>query len=543
MKIRSRSTFLLFFFLILPGSLLSFSKGLAAERKQEVPERGGTYRRPLEFNPRTLDPALSLDMYSTTVIQQIFDGLVQFDKDLNIIPAIARSWKISPDGLTYTFYLRKGVTFHHGREVTARDFVYSLTRILDPDIKSNSADFFDRILGAREFAEKKAKQVRGLVEQDRYTLQILLSEPYAPFLSILAMKGAKVVPREEIEKSPTAFEKQPIGTGPFRFVSMKEGEEIVLGANMDYFEGRPPLDRIIFTIFPGAPREAILKRFKEGGLEESFIPPDEMEGLGKEKRYLLFQKPLLSLRFYGLNLTTKPLDNKGLRKALNFAVDKKVIVSELHKNQFFTAKGILPPGMPAHDPRRDAYPFDQIRARKALNETGFRKGEGVPALEIWSATKSDAAQKELNELSSQWSRIGIQTKINFETNWPEFVSMLRANRAPVFIHAWYADFPDPDNFLGTLFHSKSKYNYTAYSNPEVDRLLDQARAERDYLKRMEMYRKIEEMVLADAPIVPMVNHLFQMVYQPNVRGVEVSALGGPYIPMKKIWLKEIRSPQ
>jgi peptide/nickel transport system substrate-binding protein/oligopeptide transport system substrate-binding protein len=116
--------------------------------------------------------------------------------------------------------------------------------------------------------------------------------------------------------------------------------------------------------------------------------------------------------------------------------------------------------------------------------------------------------------------------------------MLRANKAPVFIYAWYADFPDPDNFLGILFHSQSKYNFTAYHNPEVDRLLDHARVERDYLKRMEMYRKIEEVVLEDAPIVPMVNHLFQMVYQPYVKGVEVNALGGPYIPMKKIWFKK-----
>jgi peptide/nickel transport system substrate-binding protein/oligopeptide transport system substrate-binding protein len=116
--------------------------------------------------------------------------------------------------------------------------------------------------------------------------------------------------------------------------------------------------------------------------------------------------------------------------------------------------------------------------------------------------------------------------------------MVEANRAPVHIHAWYADFPDPDNFLGTLFHSRSRYNYTAYNNPEVDHLLDRAKAERDYLKRMEMYRKIEEIILEDAPIVPMVNHLFQTVYQNYVKGIEVNALGGPYIPMKKIWLRK-----
>ena len=155
-------------------------------------------------------------MYSVTVIQQVFDGLVQFDKDLNIIPAIAKSWKISPDGLTYTFYLREGVKFHNGREVTAKDFVYSFTRILDPETKSSSSDFFDRILGAKEFMDRKAKEVKGLIAEDKYTLKIILSEPYAPFISILAMKGAKVVPREEIEKSGIDFGKSPVGTGPFQ---------------------------------------------------------------------------------------------------------------------------------------------------------------------------------------------------------------------------------------------------------------------------------------------------------------------------------------
>ncbi len=504
--------------------------------EKEPPNHGGIYRIPLEFSPRTLDPALSRDIYSTTVIQQIFDGLVQFDKDLNTVPAIAKSWEISPDGLTYTFHLREGVRFHNGRKVTAADFVYSFTRILDSDVQSNFADFFNRILGANEFMEKRAKGVKGLVAVDERTLRIILTEPYAPFISILAMKGAKVVPREEVgKKKGIGFRNFPVGTGPFKLVSMKEGEEIVLEANPDYFEGRPFLDRIVFKVYHGAPRNEILRAFEEGALEESFIPPDRLEKIVQEKQYPFLQKPLLSLRFYGFHLLSNPLDHRGLRKAINLAIDKKFIVSELHKNQFMLAKSILPPGMPGHDPQKEMYPFDEIRARKLLAEGGDLKNQ---ILEIWSATQSEAARKELNEVKSRLNRIGMRTNIRFETNWPAYESLLRNHKAPVFIYAWYADFPDPDNFLGTLFHSKSKYNYTAYQNPEVDRLLEQARAERDYLKRMEMYRKIEEMILDDAPIVPMVNPLFQMVYQPYVRGVEVSALGGPYIPMKKIWLKK-----
>jgi peptide/nickel transport system substrate-binding protein/oligopeptide transport system substrate-binding protein len=530
---------LIFVLILLFSFTLLFDRNVfSTENRPEVPRSGGTYRRPLEFNPKTLDPAMSVDIHAVTVIQQIFDGLVQFDKELNITPAIAKSWKISPDGLTYTFFLKEGVHFHNEREVTSKDFVYSFTRILDPENKSSSSDFFSRILGAKEFIEKKTKEVKGLIASDKYTLKIVLNEPYAPFISILAMKGAKLVPKEEVEKSGADFGKSPVGTGPFKVISMKEGEEIVLEANQDYFEGRPYLDKIIFKIFHGAPREKILKEFKEGGLEESFIPPGEIEDIVRGKQYLFLQKPLLSLRFYGFNLFSKPLDDKRLRKAINFAINKKFIISEIHKNQFNLARGILPPGMPGYNPEIDPYQHNETLARKYLMESSYGKDKVAPTLETWSASRSEAAQKELNEIKSQLNKIGIQTTIQYETSWPSFDSMLRTKKAPVFIYAWYADFPDPDNFLGILFHSKSKYNYTAYHNPEVDRLLDKARGERDYLKRMEMYRKIEKIILDDAPIVPMVNHLFQMVYQPYVRGVEVSALGGPYIPMKKIWLKK-----
>ena len=511
---------------------------LAEAKVKEVSTKGGFYRRPLEFMPRTLDPAMAADIYSVTVIHQLFDGLVQFDQNLNVIPAIAKSWKISHDGLSYTFFLKEGVTFHNGRQITADDFVYSFTRMADPKNKSSVAPLLAKTLGFNEFQDGKTNHIKGFKSAGKLTFEIKLSEPFYPFISALGMTNFGVVPREEVEKPGSVFSKRPIGTGPFRLVSMKEREEIILEANQDYFEGRPYLDKIVFKIFHGAPREKIIREFREGGFEESFVPPEEIESVMREKRYLFFQKPVLSLRFYGFNKSVKPLDKKKLRKAINFAINKKPILTEIHHNQFHLSKGILPPGMPGFDPRKDPYPYDEARAIRLMSEAGLPKGEGLPVLEIWSASKSEAAQKELNEIKSQLSKIGIQCIIYFETNWPKFESMLRSNKAPVFIYAWYADFPDPDNFLGILFHSNSKNNYTAYQNPEVDRLLDKARTERNYLKRIEMYRKIEEIILEDAPIVPMVNHLFQMVYQPYVRGIEVNALGGPYIPMKKIWLKK-----
>ncbi len=500
---------------------------------------GGTYRRPLESMPKTLDPALSIDIYAVTVIQQLFDGLVQFDKDLNVIPAIARSWKISSDGLTYTFSLREGVKFHNGREVTAKDFVYSFTRIIDPETKSSSFDFFTRILGAKEFLAKKTREVKGLIAEDKYTLKIILSEPYTAFMSTLAMKGAKVVPAEEIGKLGPNFGRSPVGTGPFRFLSMKEGEEIVLEANPDYFEGRPYLDKIVFKIFHGTPYEDIFRNFVEDKLEETGgIPFKEFRDPSKSKNFSILRKPMLSIRFYGMQIKTKPFDNKKVRQAINFAINKEQIEEEVFQGMNSITDRIIPLGMPGSSPAKIIYSHNPKRAKELLFEAGYPGGKGIPPLQFWSASKAEMTQRELEIFRSNLANIGINLQIHYETNWKRFEEMMISHKTPMFRYAWYSDIPDPDNFLGILFHSQSKYNFMGYRCAEVDKILDAARKEVSVLKRVGLYRRAEEIIMEDAVIVPTINHIFQQAYQPNVKGIEVSALGGPYIPMKKIWLKK-----
>ncbi|HSB04890.1 MAG TPA: ABC transporter substrate-binding protein [Thermodesulfobacteriota bacterium] len=534
---RNRAIFVFFFCLITALSCPTLCPSIFPQGK-DIPAKGGIYRRPLEFGPKTLDPAVAVDIYSVTVLQQIFDGLVQFDKDLNIIPCLAKSWKISPDGLTYTFYLRQGVKFHHGRELTAKDVAYSLTRILDAKVKSPAATFLDRVIGSREFKDGTAQSVRGFIVPDRYTFIIKLSEPYTPFILILGMNKFKVLPQEEVEKSEIQFGRAPVGTGPFKYVSSKEGEQIILDANPDYFEGRPCLDRIIFKIFHGSPREEILRLFKSGELEDSPIPFNEVEEMSRSAQYMFFQKPVLSLRFYGLNSQFSALKTKQIRKAINLSVPKDEIGREILKGKAHLTDRIIPLGMPGYQPIRATSGYQPSRAGELLKEAGYPEGKGFPSIDFWSAARSELAVRELDLVKSSLSKNGITLNIHYETQWPRFQEILTTKKAPMFMYAWYADFPDPDNFLGTLFHSKSSYNYTAYFNPEVDRLLDRAKAERDYLKRMELYRKIEETVLDDAPIVPMVNHLLQWIFQPYVNGIELNALGGAYIQMKKIWLSK-----
>ena len=319
---------------------------------------------------------------------------------------------------------------------------------------------------------------------------------------------------------------------------MKEGEEIILEANPDYFEGRPYLDKIIFKIFPGSPYEDIFRNFIEGTLEETRVAFKEFRDPNNLKNFYIVRKPILSLRFYGMQLQTRPFDNKKVRQAINFAINKAEIDREAFQKMDSLTDRIIPLGMPGSSPGKTPYAYNPKRAKELLAQAGYPGGKGIPPIEFWSAQKAEMTRKELEIVKSNLADIGIHLLIRYETNWKKFEEMMTSDKTPMFRYAWYADIPDPDNFLGILFHSKSQYNFMAYHHPEVDRLLDRAKTERDYLKRMEMYRKIEEIVLEDAPIVPTINHLFQMAYQHYVRGIEVNALGGPYIPMKKIWLKK-----
>jgi len=249
---------------------------------------GGDYRVPLASEPISLDPAFITDIYSVNVAMNLFDGLVEFDKDLNVVPAIAKVWKISRDHLTYTFFLRRGVMFHNGREVTAKDFVFSFSRILSPDTRSPVASFFLNIKGAKAYKEGRAHTVTGLSVPDPYTLEIELEQPFAPFLSILAMANAKVVPLEAMGAS---FSKHPVGTGPFCFKSWEPGQEIVLTANEKYYGERPFLDSLRFRIYPNIEWEKIFEDFEKGLLDQSIIPSSEYDVITSDARYAQSASP------------------------------------------------------------------------------------------------------------------------------------------------------------------------------------------------------------------------------------------------------------
>jgi oligopeptide transport system substrate-binding protein len=502
---------------------------------------GGTFRRMLGDTPLTLDPAFVTETYGRIVINQIFEGLVQFDAHLNVIPAIAEFWEASPDGRTWTFALRRGVTFHHGREVTAQDFVYSFTRLLQVNSPSPVTDLLAHIQGAKEFRQGTTPSVKGLKAVDRYTLQIAIAEPFAPLLAILGLTNAAVVPQEEVERLGDRFGHAPVGTGPFKFVRWEPHQEIVLAANDRNYDGRPFLDAVVFKIVVGSKLEERFDEFLRGNLEETIVPGGKTEEVRTDPQYRPYQrfrKPTLNFLYLGFNTQRKPFDDKRVRQAFNYAVNTEAIVREITKMGALPATGALPPGMPGHNPDLQGYAYHPEKAKQLLAEAGYPDGAGFPVVQLWSVHQAETTKTELAAYQRYLAELGVQVEIHYAPDWPAYKAMLQQGKLPMFRLAWYADIPDPENTLSPLLHSTGSANYTFYRNPLVDRLLEQARKKLFYTQRIALYREVERLVTDDAPWIAQHYSVFEYLYQPYVQGVEVSFLGNRAIPLKKIWFKK-----
>jgi peptide/nickel transport system substrate-binding protein/oligopeptide transport system substrate-binding protein len=525
--------------------LLYTPVGVTQSFEQSAPQLpgaqfGGTFRRMLGANPVTLDPALVTDSYGVTVVNQIFNGLVQFDANLKPIPALAEFWEASRDGRTWTFTLRQGVKFHNGREVTAQDVVYSFTRLLDATKPLPVADLFQYIQGAREFRAGKAPSVQGLQAPDRYTFRMALEEPLAPLLTVLGLTNTAVVPQEEVEKPGRDFGHAPVGTGPFKFVRWQPGEEIVLAANDQYYEGRPFLDAVVFKIILGSKLEKTFAEFLKGNLEETIIPSGKLEEVRVNphyRQYRHFHKPTLSLLYLGFNTQMQPFNDRRVRQAFNYAVNKKVIVREIARMGHVPAVGALPPWLPGYDPNLQGYDYNPAKARELLAAAGYPNGTGLPVVQIWSNQQTDGTKAELEAYQRYLAAIGVRVEIHFAPDWRTFRVQLEQGILPMFRLRWLADIPDPDNVLVPLLHSASATNRTFYHNPRVDQLLEQARKETDEARRITHYHEVERIVMHDVPWITQHYSILEFLYQPYVQGVEVSLLGKPDIPLHKIWLK------
>ena len=284
------------------------------------------------------------------------------------------------------------------------------------------------------------------------------------------------------------------------------------------------------------PQAALAAELFPDRLEEAAVFGADREKMAQTAVYQFFRKPTLSLQFYGMNSASTPLRDRRVRQALSWAINKEKIIREVFKDQFIPAETILPPGMAGYTPDNAAYAYNPDRAKALLAEAGYGPSRKRLSLTLLSASKSDVAQKELAMVTEDLAAVGVDLEVKYETDWPTFEAALGSDGLQMYRYAWFADIPDPDNFLNILCGSSSRYNFMRYSNAEVDRRLSQALVEIEMLNRVRLYREAESIILEDAPLIPFMYWAFESVFQPYVHGLEISALGRPYIPLKKIWL-------
>jgi len=497
----------------------------------------GIYRFPLFYVPSSLDPVKDELISTFHIVQQVYDGLVAFDTNLRVIPGLAESWTVTRDGKHYTFTLRKGVRFHNGREVSAADVVASLSRLYDPLNKTSAKEFLYRIKGSREFREGKTGAIDGIRAVSDTQVTIELTEPYAPFLSALAMPITKIVPREMIDDPDQPLAQNPVGTGPFRFESWQDGT-ITLKANRDYFAGPPKLDAIQFHFYPGENRDKAFPDFQKGKLEGCPIPGSVDLAELRSQGYQILIRPRLSLMFYGMNVRKPPLDDPQLRKALVFALNRKKLAVEVMGSKYPPAKQIIPPGMPGYSPENAIAVYDPVKAMQALEKSRYSGSPGILKLSIASASQSNLAKNELEMYRENLAEIGIELQPVFVETWGEFKKGIEEGKYDLFRYALYADIPDPDDLMPGIVETGGSHNFTGYGNEEVDSLIRKARGETDPVKRVSFYREAERKVLDDAPLVPVIFLSTQVAFQPNVKNIDLPATGTPYLPLNKVTIAE-----
>jgi len=500
---------------------------------------GGIYRVPLMGNPPILDPAYVQDEFSTAVVQQLFDGLVKFDPYLMVLPALAESWQVEEQGKVYRFVLRKNARFHNGRPVTVQDVVFSISRLLRVDPPPAILPHLLKIKGAQDYRNHKSKQIEGLQPIDDRVLLVRLEEPHTPFLTALGMYQAKIVPKEEVTRLGDRFGQSPVGSGPFRFISWEANKLISLERFSDYYGEAAFLDEIHFRIYPGVGYEQIVADFQMGKLEEMPVYGKVREELSMGKGLQWFHRPSLSLLFYGIRGDHPFLKNPELRKALSMAIDREKLIRRVYKGQFEPARTILPPGMPGYHPQNRMFLDDMSLARDHLKRALGERTDSIPPLEIVSGSQSPFAKAELNFVRERWAQLGIDVKIKFITDWARFEAYIRSNAVQIYRYAWFADMPDPDSFLLSLFASDSPVNFMRFQNKKVDQMLRSARGITDPLKRAKMYRQIEALVLKSYPLIPLLYLSIDRVYQATVQGVQPSALGADTMSYHRVWLKAL----
>ncbi|MFC2051434.1 peptide ABC transporter substrate-binding protein [Chloroflexota bacterium] len=476
------------------------------------------------IDPHTLDPAVSGEARSHQYIMQLFGGLVRLDDNLEPALNIAQEWKVSDDGRTYTFYLHHDVRFHDGRGVKAQDFEYSWQRACDPATGSSTAGtYLGDIVGVSDVLAGKSKEISGVRVIDDYTLEVTIDAPKSYFLSKLTYPTTFVVDSNNVE-SGNKWWRSPNGTGPFKLKQWDENNQLVLERNGLYYGKLAEVGFVVFHLWGGVP----MNLYETGEIDVGDVYVDYIDRVTDEAGPFyreLVVTPELSFYYIGFDTTKPPFDDVNVRRAFSLAIDKDKLVSLVFRNTVQRADGILPPGMPGFNKDLSGLNYDVDKARRLIRESRYGDVSKLPPITITTAGWGGLISQEIEAAVYQWRQnLGVEVKVR-QLEPETFFYNLKQEKDEMFDMGWIADYPHPQDFLDILFHSEADNNYSEYSNPEVDSLLERASVEQDNEMSLALYRQAEQKLVDDAACLPIYFGRNYVLVKPYIKGYDLNPMG------------------
>lgn len=505
---------------VLSGALLSLPACV------QKPERNpNTFVVSSIGDARRLNPLLANDTASATINDQIFNGLVKYDKDIRLIGDLADRWDISPDGKTFTFLLRKGVRWHDGAEFTAEDCLFTYQKLMDPAVATPySSNYMD---------VAKAEAV------NRYTFRVTYKQPFSPALESWAIG---IIPKHLLDGkdlNTAAFNRNPVGTGPYRFQEWVAGQKIVLEANDAYFEGRPNIDRYIYRIIPDS--STMFQELLSGGVDMMGLNPLQYLRKSETRRirenYRKFRYPANAFTYLGYNLTSPFFMEKSVRQALAYAIDRQSIIDGVLLGIGRPCTGPFSYVSWAYNQKVKPYPHDPDRARTMLAAAGWSDSDGDGVLDkdgrpfrftILTNQGNGERIRAAEIIQRNLKEVGVDVKIRV-MEWQAFLEQIDKHTFDAIILGWSMG-RDPD--LYDIWHSsktkKGEYNFISYRNAEVDRLLVDGRRTFDIKTRKRIYGRIHEILADEQPYAFLYVPDATPIVHKRFRGIEVAPLGIMY---------------
>jgi len=477
---------------IIVAIAISFTKLFVPPQAEKILIVGTTY------DPKTLDPALSYDIASSIVIQNVYDALIGYKPGTaELAPKLAERWESNENATVWTFYLRRNVKFHDGSELTADIVKYSIERA-------------KQLQGPPAFLLDVIDRVEVV---DRYTVRFVLKYPFSPFPSLAAFTIFSPVPL-----NATNLEEKPIGTGPFKLDTWKKGEQIVLVANKNYWRGPPKVDKVIIRIYPDP--STLRVALEKGEVDIALgIQPQDIEPLSKNPNIKMVSIEGVVIEWLGMNLRKEPFNNTLFRKAVNYAIDYNYILNVVLRGTAKRLYGPLPPAVFGYDPEveRYGYNYNPELAKKLLAEAGYPEGKGLRELELIISSAERAERKDVAAIIQRnLKEIGVNVRI-VDLDWPSFLDRLFNHNFDMYMVDWFPDYVDPDDWIVPLFASYG-LNLDGYNNTQVDGLALKARQTADLQVRAALYKQLQKTIVDDAPWIFLYVPKLYAFMQKNVEG-------------------------